>query len=148
MMQATVTIAYLDPPTREGAKNWKLKDKAGVSYSTPALMAQSLQVGQTVVIDYKEKEYQGKKFNMVEYVGPANGPAPAPMPAAAPRLDHRDFHGTPVPAPKPSNGPPSQDKHIFVTGTVGRAMGSGKFDPQDIRVLTEFACAAWDEFFR
>jgi hypothetical protein len=147
MMQATVTIAYLDPPTREGAKNWKLKDKAGVSYSTPALMAQNLRVGQTVVIDYKEKEYQGKTFNMVEYVGPANGPVPQAQAARETQQQWAPATGIQL-APRPSNGPPSQDKHIFVTGTVGRAMGSGKFDPQDIRVLTEFACAAWDEFFR
>jgi hypothetical protein len=41
----------------------------------------------------------------------------------------------------------STDKHIFVTGIVGRAMGSGKFDADEILRLTERANDAFDAVF-
>lgn len=39
--------------------------------------------------------------------------------------------------------PSPQDRQIFVTGVVGRAMGSGKFSKEDILFLTQ---AAYDAF--
>lgn len=39
----------------------------------------------------------------------------------------------------------SNDWSIFVTGIVGRAMGSGKFGPTDIKALTLAALEAWVE---
>lgn len=36
-----------------------------------------------------------------------------------------------------------QDRFIYITGVVGRAMGSGKFGPDDIAVLTEAAYSAF-----
>ncbi|HYW90050.1 MAG TPA: hypothetical protein VFB50_19915 [Chloroflexota bacterium] len=46
----------------------------------------------------------------------------------------------------PSYGQPAsgQDRHIFVTGVVGRAMGSGKFAASEIGVLTQAAADAYD----
>jgi hypothetical protein len=37
-----------------------------------------------------------------------------------------------------------QGKHIFVTGVVGRAMGSGKFTASEIAVLTQAAAQAYE----
>jgi hypothetical protein len=38
-----------------------------------------------------------------------------------------------------------QGRQIFVTGTVGRAMGSGKFAASELPVLTQAACEAYDK---
>lgn len=40
-----------------------------------------------------------------------------------------------------------KDKFIFVTGVVGRAMGSGKFTGADIQALTDLACQAFENSF-
>lgn len=40
-----------------------------------------------------------------------------------------------------------QDKFIFVTGVVGRAMGSGTFGSSQIQELTKAACDAFDAQF-
>lgn len=39
---------------------------------------------------------------------------------------------------------PAQELSIFITGVVGRAMGSGKFDVHDILVLTDAAKEAYE----
>jgi hypothetical protein len=41
----------------------------------------------------------------------------------------------------------AQDKFIFTTGVVGRAMGSGKFTGADIQALTDLAAQAWENTF-
>lgn len=54
--------------------------------------------------------------------------------------------GASTQAPK-DNAPAAEDatsKNIFVTGIVGRAMGSGKFEPEDILKLTAAALGAFD----
>ena len=46
----------------------------------------------------------------------------------------------------PSQNPSTdQGRHIFVTGCVGRAMGSGKFAASELPVLTQAACEAYDK---
>ena len=40
-----------------------------------------------------------------------------------------------------------KDKTIFVTGVVGRAMGSGKFTGADIQALTDMAAQAFENTF-
>lgn len=39
---------------------------------------------------------------------------------------------------------PDQSRQIFITGVVGRAMGSGKFSASEVLVLTEAAAEAYD----
>lgn len=41
----------------------------------------------------------------------------------------------------------NSDKAIFVTGVVGRAMGSGSFKPEEIQNLTDLAAQAWENTF-
>lgn len=43
--------------------------------------------------------------------------------------------------------PSASDKFIFVTGVVGRAMGSGKFTGADIQGLTDLAAQAFENTF-
>ncbi len=64
---------------------------------------------------------------------PMQRPAPPPM---QPRT-------LPMPAPQPSNDPAA--KTIFITGVVGRAMGSGKFMSTDVLALTMAAKAAYEQ---
>jgi hypothetical protein len=109
-------------------------------------LAEKVREGSTVLLDYEVKEFGGRPFNMTKRLTVTEGgtsmPAPSPQPYPYPR-------GA-VFQQALSNGPPAvnTDKHIFVTGVVGRAMGSGRFDPEDIGKLTQFACTAWTEFFQ
>lgn len=43
--------------------------------------------------------------------------------------------------------PSEQDRNIFVTGVVGRAMGSGQFKKEDIQTLTDNAFQAFNNTF-
>ena len=58
--------------------------------------------------------------------------------------------GPGIPAPQqqaPAYRPPAADKDgraIYITGVVGRAMGSGKFTASEILVLTQAATEAYD----
>ena len=56
--------------------------------------------------------------------------------------------GKPAPQhPAPAYRPPAADKDgraIYITGVVGRAMGSGKFTASEILVLTQAATEAYD----
>jgi hypothetical protein len=41
----------------------------------------------------------------------------------------------------------ASNRNIFVTGVVGRAMGSGNFQIQDIDSLTSMAIATYNKYF-
>ena len=43
--------------------------------------------------------------------------------------------------------PNDSNRNIFVTGVVGRAMGSGNFQIQDIDSLTSMAIATYNKYF-
>jgi len=68
------------------------------------------------------------------------GSVTAPMPSS--------FPATPTHASGHVNGAKigeSAARQIFVTGIVGRAMGSGKFTPSDLEALTSAAITAYDK---
>ena len=55
-----------------------------------------------------------------------------------------NYHYTP-PAPKANDAQTRQRMDIFVTGVVGRSMGSGHFQVHDIAALTKNAVKAFNE---
>ena len=65
-------------------------------------------------------------------------PPPQPMPQA-----NNSF--TPKPATGGMNKSDTQRLDIFVTGVVGRSMGSGHFSVNDIEELTKNAVRAFNE---
>ena len=67
-------------------------------------------------------------------------PAPAPQPT--PQVNNTY---TPKPASGGMNKTDTQRLDIFVTGVVGRSMGSGHFSVNDIEMLTKNAVRAFNE---
>jgi len=77
----------------------------------------------------------------VGYQGqPGPNPSYRPNTGFQPRVVQGTGQGGPVGGPRPAD----QDRFIFVTGVVGRAMGSGKFTASEIMVLTVEANAAFE----
>ena len=74
------------------------------------------------------------------YSAPAQQGYNRPVPRETPP------YGARSPGERPSYGygrPPADERMIFVTGVVGRAMGSGKFTASEIPVLAMAAAAAF-----
>lgn len=150
-MTQLVTVEHIWPldPTK---KNGGFKDANGVNYYCEIGAYHLLSKGATY--DLPARPYiskAGKQSFIVDksWHPPATlaGMAPAPAPQAAPQFTQspppaqtsRPVQGT-VPAPSNSD---HKDALIFVTGLVGRAMGSGKFVASDMTDLTSEAVKAW-----
>ena len=128
----TLTVKFANPAA-EGKKFGSIVDTAGNRYPCPAAIVSQFQKGQTYEVALKKETWSG---NQVQVIGgaPSNGnAAPAPAPAGHNR------------SPVQSGNGQTKDAAMFVMGVVGRAMGSGKFDTQDIPLLAKAAAAAWNE---
>jgi hypothetical protein len=154
-MQATIQVKYDNPP-KPGKKMANVKDAAGVTYFYyPDKMG--FQSGETVTIDYDVQDWGGKPMNVVKAIvpngyrgpqqmqqqtvmAPAYTPAPAAMSEPGGKFRAGEFSNG------HSNGA-SKDMLIFVTGVVGRAMGSGQYSATDIGLLTKAAVVAFHESF-
>lgn len=119
MPRATVTVEYVNEP-KPGKKKGSIKTKElGYIGVWPDKLPQFTK-GMIYEIQYKE-----------------NG-------------EFKDFEGIVQQQPsQQSNGharnsAPDNSRMIFITGVVGRAMGSGKFAPIEIKDLALEAADAWD----
>ena len=123
MTQATVTPKYVNQP-KPGGKMGSIKDSAGELWLLdPGLLA-SFSPGRATTVEWASFAYKdggtGKKITGIVHGASTNGSA----------------------APQPAHG--NQGREIFITGVVGRAMGSGKFGFDEIPNLTRVAAAAWE----
>ena len=78
----------------------------------------------------------GNPYTNVSGVQVVNGQQPQPAPQQ-----------TYTPEPVRTAIPNDSNRNIFVTGVVGRAMGSGNFQIQDIDALTSMAMATYNKYF-
>ncbi len=120
-----IAIKYVNP-AKEGKKYGSIKDAAGNTYWVPKEMIAGFTAGSTVDVPLSQQTWGS---NVVQVVSGHANPAPvaSPNPGGATTIDER------------------KEATIFVTGIVGRAIGSGKFDTQDIPLLAKAALAAWNE---
>lgn len=142
MTQITVQTIY---PIAEGAKSGSLKGADGNIYKFLPWQAKFVREGETIEVPISESEFNGKVYKWFAKTWPpkdqqnaARQAAPQPQPAA-PSPGHNN---PPAPSYSP-NG--TKDAAMFVMGVVGRAMGSGKFDTQDVKLLALAAAEAWNE---
>lgn len=127
-------IKYVNAPKREGGKFGNIKMETGETFFVTAGNLNRFKVGMEIEPPSKAEKWGD---NVVQVIPAHYDPAantntaspPAPGPAAPPR----------------PSGSVDKDAMIFVTGIVGRAMGSGKFDTQDIPLLSKAAVAAWND---
>ena len=147
---AQVQITKIWHP-QEGKKNYNLQDSAGVKYNTFPDDAEKVSEGDWVMIDYEEKEFNGRPFKQTKRLTVTQGGTPMPAAAVQPQK-YPPGYGS-QPGPRPSNGPPVESVYpspaeVFVREIVKGAMESGNFGPDDIDKLTKHALGAFNISFR
>lgn len=133
-----ITLRYVNQPKNPAGKMGSVVDGAGVRYMVPVENLGKFAVGGTYEVAVAQEVWKpGEPALMVIRGVPASaGSAPSAAPA------------TPTHASGHVNGAKigeSAARQIFVTGIVGRAMGSGKFSPSDLEALTSAAITAYDK---
>lgn len=130
-----LNIQYVNE-AKPDKKYGTIKTRDGESYALPAGMSGVFQPNTTVEVPTQDQKW-GDKVVHVIMGRPANANTPPAVPAQQP---------SPQPAPT-GHGTARQtdpkDMLIFVTGVVGRAMGSGNFGVTDIDLLTKAALSAY-----
>lgn len=132
----TLNIQYVNE-AKPDKKYGTIKTRDGESYALPAGMVGVFQPNTTVEVPTQDQKW-GDKVVHVIMGRPANGNAP---PAAA-------TPAAPTPPPAATGAArmtDPKDMLIFVTGVVGRAMGSGSFGVTDIDLLTKAAKSAYKD---
>ena len=151
---ATITAQYVNPP-RGNAISGNVKDTQGNSWGVPASQLYRFQPGGTYQIMYWQKaKPQGGAWNNVvsvngEDLGERAAPQQMPAQQAQAPLPPQQPAQQPMQQPLASSPPPpsvsqhDKEMYMFIMGVVGRSMGSGKFEANDIKVLTLAASDAW-----
>lgn len=124
-------------------KKYAVIEQGGVRYRALGAYANYFQLGQAVNIAFEVQNWAKageppSNQNIITSInglavtgqqGPVRGgDQPAPTPPSAPAIPQ---------------GRTDESESIFITGIVGRAMGSGKFGMDDILGLTQRARVAW-----
>ena len=147
------TIQYVNDPKNPAGKYGNVKLSDGTFIFVPVNMMSLFRgtEGKFAEIPTKSQTWgQGDEAKpvMIATAGPkpaANGGAAAGW-TGAQRSQPAAQAGYTSYTPK--TAAPKDDKEarqIFVTGVVGRAMGSGKFVPSEIPVLAQADCDAYDQ---
>lgn len=116
---ATVTAQFVNQP-KEGKRFGSIKTEIGYIGVKPSDLSQFVK-GQKYEVEYKEN---GEYKDFVRIVS---------APAASAGHNRPNANGA------------NTGREIFITGVVGRAMGSGKFGLDEIGLVTAKASAAWDD---
>ena len=141
-----MTLQYVNDPKSPTAKYGNIKSTAGETVMVPITMLALFRgrEGQAVDVPTKVATWgQGTDAKQVTIAtaGPNGGGWQGAQRAPAAQQQPAAQH------PAPVYRPPAADKdarQIYVTGIVGRAMGSGKFTASEILVLTQAATEAYD----
>ena len=138
MTTQTIAIKYKNPP-REGKKMGNVKTAGGDVYWFYREMSERLTEGHTIqaIVDHQTwgEGSNAKQVQVIKSIADGGAPAQPPLHAAG-----HNSNGY-------ASGTTLKDETIFVTGIVGRAMGSGKFGVTDIRALTLAAREAYQEVY-
>ena len=128
MTQATLTPKYVNA-LKPGKKYATIKDQQDTMWLCPPGLLGSFTPGSPISVEYETAKFgdgtERPKITGVVH-GTTNGSAPAQE------------------APRSNGHSPNQGREIFITGVVGRAMGSGKFSAADIAGLALAAAETWN----
>ena len=119
MTSTTIHVKYINPPA-EGRKRGPVKPDDGSYYGVLPDMLGRFSPGRLYEIEYGEHVYQGKTYRTITGVRESRAAEEKTKPAR------------------------SEAEIIFITGVVGRAMGSGKFAFDQVTMLALEAKKAWD----
>lgn len=151
-----INVKYVNP-ANDGKKFGSIKDVNGVSYMVPKDMVHLFRTGMQDV--QLENQTWGTSTMQVVTQPPGRPTADSvalQMQGNQITAQPRVVGGTMIPSayqagnavPRPVTGGNSQDRMIFCTGIVGRAMGSGQFQPAHVRELLQSAADAYDEIIQ
>ena len=133
----TISIKYVNPakakPDGTTAKYGSLVDVDGTRYMCPASMVSRFRAGTTVEVPTQSAKWGTDIVTVI--MGEAQATAPSQAAWSKPQV--------PAVATPATGNMDRKDALIFITGLVGRAMGSGQFKPSDIETLTHEATKAW-----
>lgn len=90
MPTVTIRVAGTEAPAT-GKKRGRIKDESGTLYQAVPDFLNTVKIGQSYELTYKDDEFNGNKFRVVEGVKPAANVAPQPM-AARPQVAYSDPH--------------------------------------------------------
>ena len=121
-MSTQTIVAHQVYPPNTGKKFGRVLTPDKTAYMGTASILSGIQPKTTIVVDLEEQTWGDKKVQVIQRVIQAAPNTPAPV------------------------GAQSASEDIFVTGVVGRAMGSGKFAVTDIKLLTLAAAEAYREW--
>ena len=125
MTTATITPKYVNQPM-PGKKLGSIKDQQDVKWFIDPGLLGSFRQGTAITIEWAPMKFQdGSEAKKI--TGVVHGAAPAQSNGAA-----------------PISGNNNTGREIFITGVVGRAMGSGKFSITDMHLLAVEAMAVWE----
>lgn len=131
-----INIKYVNP-AKEGKKFGSLKSVEGETYWVPAGMVSGFRAGTSVDVPVEVQKWGA---NMVNVVSGAARTSTEQAPWQKPQPQQPAQNAQP---PATSGHSDNTAGMIFVTGVVGRAMGSGQFASGDISHLTHEALKAW-----
>ena len=129
---AQINIKWVNA-AKEGKKFGSLVDVDGTKYMCPAGIVSQFRPGTTVDVPTQQAKWGVDIVNVI--AGHAQASAPSTAAWSKPQA--------PAVAAAATGSMDRKDALIFITGLVGRAMGSGKFNVTDIQDLTHEATKAW-----
>lgn len=119
----TVTVVarqvYMPKP---GKKYGAIVTPENERFNGLADQLRGVQKGATVALDYHDDIWGDSPVRVIQSIKTMAAPAPGPSSGGGSHADQR---------------------MIFITGVVGRAMGSGQFSSDDVKILTLAADAAY-----
>jgi len=123
-MQQVITARFINQPKNPTGKFGNIKDADKNTYFMPKGMLAMVQPGVPFTADIEEQNWQNGPVQVITKI----------LAQSSPATQARAANG---------HAPNDTERQIFITGVVGRAMGSGQFGVNDIKVLTLAADAAW-----
>lgn len=143
-----MTLQYVNDPKNPGAKYGNVKSTAGETIMVPVAMLPLYRGREGQAVDIPTKIATWGQGDDAKQVTIATGGPGAKNVVGGPGSGWQGSQRAPAPQQQaPPYRPPAADKdarQIYVTGVVGRAMGSGKFTASEILVLTQAAGEAYD----
>jgi hypothetical protein len=135
-----ITLKYVNQPKTSTGKMGSVVDMAGTRYMVPTENLGWYIVGASYDVAVSQETWKAGEAPVMVIRGlpTSAGTGTSPPAPSAPLQRTPSVH---VNGAKVGEAAARQ---IFVTGIVGRAMGSGKFTPADVDALTSSAIAAYD----
>ena len=141
---ATIQVQYVNQP-KPGKRTGSIKDANGHYWQVAPPHLQYFSPGQQAEILYDDHGNYQMVVGMGGQLFPKEPTQPQPGSAVprnanwpGPQTQHREYTREPI---KPKEDETAEQ--IFITGIVGRAMGSGSFVIEQIPELTRVAAYAW-----